>query len=1438
MNLSLLFLASLTLGPLLGQVQNYRVETVIGRGNDVGDGQPALQARLRTPNSVAFDRDGRLLIADRLHHRIRRLETDGTLSTIAGTGFRGVRGDDGLARDAELWEPNAIAVNREGVILIADGSSRIRAITPDGRINTIAGNGRNGFSGDGGPALQASIGIPGGIAVDGAGNFYFSEILQARVRRVSPDGIITTVAGNGEGGFSGDGGPATAASLFVPLGLAISPGGTLLIADSGNLRVREVLANGTIRTFAGGGQGGDGGPANQAFLGNPCAVAADQQGNLFIGEFGSRIRLVKPGGSITTLASAEEPQGGQATPIPFSLNANPCGLTVNAEGALLVARGGDDVVSQIAVKAEPWQETRLAGAGAEDITTLAPREATLFSPQGLAWDGASLLFTDAEAQRVYRFQADRLSVVAGNGTPGFSGDNGPASAAALTAPAAVAVAADGRVWVADSLNRRIRLVSPDGTITTLASADAPLAENRIGVPLEIVADPAGNLYFTEVGRPTVKKLDPAGRVTVFAGSDTPGAGGDGGPATRARLNNPVGLALDAEGNLYIADSGNLALRRVSPAGIISTVARQLRNPTHLALDGEGRILLAEVVNENQAGIIRRLESNGSLTLLAGNELADPSGDGGLATRAGIGLIGSLRATPDGAIWFTDSSNRTVRRLLPLSPSSLQIVGGDQQTSFAGAAFAQPLAVAAVSASGLPLSGLRIAFRLASGKAELGAETALTDANGIALLPLVAGSEAGTVEVDATLLNSTIGTVRFTLQTVAPPPAAPPLDPASLHISTLAGNASAANANALFLLEPAGFSRDGAGNYYLSDAGLNRILRIDGDGNCTVVLGLAGGGFCPHARANPVAIQAPAGLLVTSAGDLLFAETTAHRVRKLSPTGELSVFAGTGRAGFTGDEGPATAARLNMPTHLAEGTGGVIFISDTSNRRVRKVSPDGTIDTFAGSGIQGAGGDGAPAREAPLASPQGLAYSSEGILYIADTAAHQVKGVSAEGVLFIAAGTGEPPSAASGDAEEAADEDAALPAELDTPVSVALGQDGTLYIAETGRIRILAPKAAPSALPERGLGSHLLLASFASRLFVLDADRAELRRLEPSGILSTLLGGRFSGDGGPALAASLGSPDGLVYDAQGNLYVADTQNNRIRRILSDGTIETYAGNGNPQSNGDGGPALSAGLDGPAGLALAPDGTLFVAESRGARVRRISPDGIITTYAGSGRLGTRGDEGPARNAAFLVPYGLALDKQGNLFVSDFLANTIRVISPTGIIRRYAGTGRLNRLALNPRVSLRALETDLQGPSGLALDAQGNLLVADKLNHRVWSVLPSGAILPVAGTGRRRAGPDGVPATESDLNRPSAVAVDSAGAIYISEEGNRIRLVQPSGTAYTGLVFTLAGRGPAGFGGDDGPAARANLNNPGPLTFSPTGDLVFSDRGNRRIRRLFIP
>jgi uncharacterized protein (TIGR03437 family) len=276
----------------------------------------------------------------------------GIISTVAGNGTPGFSGDGGPATSAQLsfavGYPSGLAVDASGNLFIADpGNNRIRRVTPQGTITTVAGNGGAGFSGDGGPATSGQLDSPGGVAVDASGNLFVVGLSDSRIRKVTPQGTITTVAGNGVPGFSGDGGQAVTARLCYPWGVAVDKPGNLFVADSGNSRIRKVTPQGTITTVAGGGTGGDNGTATSADLRFPAGVAVDASGNVFITEInGYRVRKVTPQGTITTVAGGGGSRGDGGPATASDLN-SPVGVAVDASGNLSIADRIDNTIRQL-----------------------------------------------------------------------------------------------------------------------------------------------------------------------------------------------------------------------------------------------------------------------------------------------------------------------------------------------------------------------------------------------------------------------------------------------------------------------------------------------------------------------------------------------------------------------------------------------------------------------------------------------------------------------------------------------------------------------------------------------------------------------------------------------------------------------------------------------------------------------------------------------------------------------------------------------------------------------------------------------------------------------------------------------------------------------------------------------------------------------------------
>jgi trimeric autotransporter adhesin len=627
------------------------------------DGGQATSAVLGYPHGVAVDASGNIYIADTYHNRIHLVtKSTGIITTVAGTGSYGYSGDGGLATSAALYDPSGVAVDASGNIYIADTyNHRIRLVTKStGIITTVAGNGTRGYSGDGGLATSATLDYPSGVAVDASGNIYIADDENLRIRLVMKStGIITTVAGDGTVGYSGDGGLATSVALGKPSGVAVDASGNIYIADTYHNRIRLVTkSTGIITTVAGTGSygySGDGGLATSATFISPNGVAVDASGNIYITDSGNyRIRLVtKSTGIITTVAGTgsfgDSGEGGLATSAALS---RPYGVAVDASGNMYIADSGNERI-------------RLVTKSTGIITT-----------------------------------------VAGDVTYGYSGDGGLATSAALYYPSGVAVDASGNMYIADTDNKRIRLVTKStGIITTVAgngtrgySGDGGLATSAtLDDPSGVAVDASGNMYIADTDNKRIRLVTKStGIITTVAGNGTRGYGGDGGLATSVALRRPSGVAVDASGNIYIADDENLRIRLVTKStGIITTVAgtgsygysgdgglatsATFISPNGVAVDASGNIYIADTYNYRIRLVTK---STGIITTVAGNGTRGYSGDGGLATSAALGYPSGVAVDASGNIYIADYSNSRIR-LVTKSTGIITTVAGDGTVGYSG-----------------------------------------------------------------------------------------------------------------------------------------------------------------------------------------------------------------------------------------------------------------------------------------------------------------------------------------------------------------------------------------------------------------------------------------------------------------------------------------------------------------------------------------------------------------------------------------------------------------------------------------------------------------------------------------------------------------------------------------------------------------------------------
>ncbi len=751
---------------------------------------------------------------------------------------------------------------------------------------------------------------------------------------------------------------------------------------------------------------------------------------------------------------------------------------------------------------------------------------------------------------------------------------------------------------------------------------------KLNAPRSVVVDATGNLIFADSGNHRVRKITVTGVITTIAGNGTASFSGDGGQATNAALNAPYGLVFDKAGNLFIADEGNHRVRKVTPQGIISTVAgngnfsnsvvgdnglapeAELNQPRALACDADGNLYIGDAA----LGRIRRVNAtSGVIITIAGAGASGATADGTDSLSANLGAINDLMLDSAGNIFLTQGISATSRvkkigtdgrvttfsNITGATGIALDKNGNLLVTSYVGGLVYRvtPDGNAVIIAGSGVISG--------TGTIDLGDGGNPTDA--ILVQPIDVVMDA----TGALYISENAHRIRKVVDTLASDSMPP-----QVAITSPSTNLVYATSSSTIRLQ--GNSSD--------NIAVTHVTWSNNRGGNGVAVGTGAWASAQSAAAD-IPLQPGINTITITAWDLSGNSSSQPITINYNPPRVVSAVAGNLTNGYSGENVAGVIAQLWSPQSIAIDNAGNLYIADRGNHVIRRVGLDGNIMTFAGTGQLGSSGDGGPARDASFNEPTGLAFDSIGNLYVADSQNNRIRKISSSGIITTVVGTG--------------------------------AQD-------------------------------------------------------------------FSGDGGQAVLASLNFPTAVAIDKDGNLYVADTDNNRIRKVTIDGMIRSIAGITVDGFSGDDGQATEAELNYPMGIAVDATGNVYIADTGNHRVRKIAANGIISTVFGTGAEGFSGDDGLGVNAQLYSPNGIALDASGNLYVADQLNHRIRKLATDGKVSTVVGSGVSGAIVGGTDARL----IQLNAPGGVAFDTTGNIFIADTENHRVVRVKNYLAVVSVNG------------------------------------------------------------------------------------------------------------
>ncbi len=1233
---------------------------------------PKTAAKFSYPSGVTEDSSGNIFVADTGNNRIRIITPDGVVSTIAGSGTYGFA--DGPGASAMFAFPTAIVVGPNQHLYVSDTfNHRIRKLTRP----SSAGQPwtASTFAGDGSPAFLDATGAaarfnrPYDLVLDGA-NLLVADSSNKRIREITPAGVVTTRYYNG--GFLGN-----------PTGLTRDTSGNLFVASAATHVIWKINSGTTTANlFAGGSQGN----VSSSNFNRPVSLAIDTTNNLYVAdEDNHAIRKITPAGVVSTIAGNGSigNSNGAGSAARFK---KPQGVFVNRNGQLLVADTENHLIRQVMIK--PLTVAAVVAAGGENISAVIDAETLGLAPDTtyyVRWRSlAAGMQVQTHGQSFYLPGTPSVvTVEAGNLLPTSATLNGTVNPNNSPTEAKFEYSTDPELagpW-------QVSTVVPSGFTKPQG-----------------IASFGTNTYVSDETKNAIFRVDATGVKNNFVGATNNASGLTNGSGTTARFDHPAGLATDAAGNIYVADEFNHCIRIITPGGAVDTFA------------GTG-----------SAGF-----TNGSALTTA--RFLFPRG---------VAVFGT-------DVYVADTGNHCIRKI---SGGVVSTVAGTGVEGFA---------------------------------------------------------------------NGPAATAQFK--------------------------------------SPQDLAVDVSGIIHVADTGNHRIRLI----NSGSVLTLAGTGIDSHldGSGSTARFSSPTGIAIEQSpgGKIYVCDRGSHRLRSIDSSGQVNTVAGSGAAGalntVVGQLYPATSASFNQPTGITLNPSGQIMLSDAGNSVLRRISrgdlPDFVVDpeklisgpisgsptetllrgaTYYFRAVATNGRGRAEGTILSFTTPQSDIVVRLGTSVTAPTiqsgasidfgstplSTDLIRSITIENIGSSALNISS--ITASGGFVSSVSSLAAIPAASSRTFTVKLNNatantfsgvltinsddldSGTITFPLTGKTLAPASLSAVAASNVTAIGVTFS-ATVNPQGSPTDLVFEYSKYSNFTGILEVLTTAGsdqgFSAGCGPE--ASFDTPSDIAVDQFGNIYVADTGNNRIREIATNGDCTVLAGTGSTGS--DNGPGASATFNSPKGVAVDLLGNVYVADTNNHRIRRIATDGQVTTLAGFGSSGAFTD-GVLSAARFNQPSGIAVDSAGNLYIADTGNNRIRMISNAGEVTTLASSFSFN------------------APANLTIDAVGTLYVTDKggtSSNRVIKFKISQTPTVVASSG---------------FNNPNGISVDAIGNIFVADQGNhRIARID----SITQAVTTIAGAS-GSVGTVDGTGSTARFNQPTGIAVSPAGTIYVADRGNHRIRQIAL-